>query len=84
MNEPITRDLGASAAPTLALVRFAPDAKISDINALLENYKASIIDAKGGMFRLQFGDRAMSKDEAASLLTRLQGEKIVSDAYAAK
>ena len=84
MNEPITRDLGASAAPALALVRFAPDAKISDINALLENYKASIIDAKGGMFRLQFGDRAMSKDEAASLLTKLQGEKIVSDAYAAK
>jgi len=84
MNEPITRDLGANAAPTLALVRFAPDAKISDINALLENYKASIIDAKGGMFRLQFGDRGLSKDEAASLLTKLQGEKIVSDAYAAK
>jgi hypothetical protein len=84
MNEPITRDLGANAAPTLALVRFAPDAKISDINALLENYKASIIDAKGGMFRLQLGDRALSKDEAASLLTKLQGEKIVSDAYAAK
>jgi hypothetical protein len=84
MNEPITRDLGASAAPTLALVRFVPDAKISDINALLDSYKASIIDVKGGMFRLQFGDRAMSKDEAAGLLTRLQGEKIVSDAYAAK
>jgi anti-sigma-K factor RskA len=84
MNEPITRDLGANAAPTLALVRFAPDAKISDINALLENYKASIIDAKGGLFRLQLGDRALSKDEAASLLTKLQGEKIVSDAYAAK
>ena len=84
MNEPITRDLGANAAPTLALVRFVPDAKISDINALLDNYKASIIDAKGGLFRLQLGDRAMSKDEAAGLLTRLQGEKIVSDAYAAK
>ena len=84
MNEPITRDLGANAAPTLALVRFVPDAKISDINALLDSYKASIIDVKGGMFRLQFGDRAMSKDEAAGLLTKLQGEKIVSDAYAAK
>jgi len=84
MNEPITRDLRGDVAPPRALVRFAPDAKISDINALLDNYKASIVDAKGGMFRLQFGDRAMSKDETASLLTRLQGEKIVSLAVAAQ
>jgi hypothetical protein len=84
MNEPITRDLGASAAPTRALVRFAPDAKISDINALLDSYKASIVDARGGMFRLQFGDRALSKDEVASLLTKLQGEKIVNLAVAAQ
>jgi hypothetical protein len=49
---------------------------------LLDNYQASIVDgAKGGMFRLQFG-KAMSKDEAASLLTRLQREKIVSLAVA--
>jgi hypothetical protein len=34
------------------------------------------------MFRLQFGNRAMSKDEAASLLARLQREKIVSLAVA--
>jgi hypothetical protein len=80
---PITRDLGSSsAAPTRALVRFAPEARISDITALLDNYQASIVDgAKGGMFRLQFG-KAMSKDEAASLLTRLGREKIVSLAVA--
>src|SRR6478736_7904956 len=58
MNEPssgpITRDLGG-AAPPRALVRFAPEARISDITALLDNYQASIVDgAKGGMFRLQF------------------------------
>ncbi|HTO60587.1 MAG TPA: hypothetical protein VMM15_04960 [Bradyrhizobium sp.] len=81
-NEPIiTRDLGAAVAPPRVLVRFVPDAKISDINALLDSYKASIVDAKGGMFRLQF---AVSKDEAASLLTRLQGEKIVNLAVAAQ
>ena len=79
---PITRDLGSSAAPPRALVRFAPEARIADITALLDNYQASIVDgAKGGMFRLQFG-KAMSKDEAASLLTRLQREKIVSLAVA--
>ena len=87
MNEPsapITRDLGSSAAPPRALVRFAPEARIADITALLDNYQASIVDgAKGGMFRLQFGSKAMGKDEAASLLKKLQGEKIVSLAVAA-
>jgi hypothetical protein len=84
MNEPITRDLRGGIAPPRALVRFTPDAKISDINALLDNYRASIVDAKGGMFRLQFGDSAMSKDEVAGLLSRLQGEKIVNLAVAAQ
>jgi hypothetical protein len=34
------------------------------------------------MFRLQFGDRAMSKDEFAGLMTKLQSERIVSLAVA--
>jgi hypothetical protein len=82
-SAPITRDLAGSAAPTRALVRFAPEARIADITTLLENYQASIVDgAKGGMFRLQFGNKAMSKDEVAGLLARLQREKIVSLAVA--
>jgi len=82
-NEPLTRDLAARTPPRV-LVRFTPDARVADITALLDNYQASIIDgAKGGLFRLQFGNKAMSKDEAASLLSRLQGEKIVSLAVAA-
>ena len=81
-NAPITRDLGAGAPPR-ALVRFAPDARIADITALLGQYQASIVDgAKGGMFRLQFGERPMTKDEAAALISKLQGEKIVSLAVA--
>ncbi|MBA2398221.1 MAG: hypothetical protein H0V72_05915 [Bradyrhizobium sp.] len=75
---PITREL-AAAAPPRALVRFTPEARIADITALLDNYQASIVDgAKGGMFRLQFGSRALGKDEVASLLSKLQGEKIVN------
>jgi hypothetical protein len=75
---PITRELGG-AVPPRALVRFTPDARMSDITALLENYQASIVHgAKGGMFRLQFGDRALSKDEVASLMSKLQSEKIVN------
>jgi hypothetical protein len=82
-NEPITRELGAATLPR-ALVRFSPDARVADITALLDKYQASIIDGpKGGMFRLQFGNGAMSKDEVAGLLSRLQNEKIVGLAVAA-
>jgi hypothetical protein len=82
MNEPITRALGPEAPPR-ALVRFAPDARIADITALLDNYQASIVDgAKGGMFRLQFGNKAMTKDEIAALMNKLQSEKIVNLAVA--
>lgn len=82
-NESITRALGPGAPPR-ALVRFAPDARVADITALLDSYQASIVDgARGGMFRLQFGNRAMTKDEVAGLLGKLQHEKIVSLAVAA-
>jgi anti-sigma factor RsiW len=81
MDEPITRSLGPEAPR--ALVRFAPDARVADITALLDTYQASIVDARGGMFRLQFGTRAMSKDDIAKLMNRLKGEKIVNLAVAA-
>ncbi len=82
-SAPITRELAGSAAPARALVRFTPEARVADITALLDGYQASIIgDAKGGMFRLQF-DKAMSQDELASLLGRMQREKFVNLAVAA-
>jgi anti-sigma factor RsiW len=82
MDQPITRSLGPEAPPR-ALVRFAPDARVADITALLDNYQAAIIDTRGGMFRLQFGNKAMPKDQIAGLMSRLQGEKIISLAVAA-
>ena len=83
VGAPITRELGAVSAPARALVRFTPEARIADITALLDSYQASIIgDAKGGMFRLQF-DKAMSQDELASQLGRMQREKFVNLAVAA-
>jgi len=78
----IVRDVGAGTPPR-ALVRFAPDARIADINALLDNYQASIVGGANGLFRLQFGNKAMSKDEVAGLLHKLRSEKIVSLAEAA-
>jgi anti-sigma factor RsiW len=85
-NGSLTRALGPmpAAAPVHALVRFVPDARIADVTALLDAYQASIVDgAKGGLFRLQFADHAMTKDEADSLIGRLQREKIVNLAVAA-
>ena len=69
-------------APPRALVRFAPDARIADITALLDSYQASIVDSRGGMFRLQFGNKPMTRDEVSGLLSKLQNEKIVSLAVA--
>ncbi len=34
------------------------------------------------MFRLQFGDKAMSKEEVAGLMSKLQAEKIIALAVA--
>jgi hypothetical protein len=84
VNAPITRTLGPPQDATpRALVRFKPDARISDITSLLDTYQASIIGGgQSGMFRLQFNDGAMMKDEVASLIGKLQNEKIVNFAAA--
>jgi anti-sigma factor RsiW len=61
-----------------ALVRFAPEARVADITQFLETYNASILAGlKAGMFRVQF-EKRMSKDEVASLIKKVEQEKIVS------
>ncbi len=81
LNESVTKAVGPEVAPR-ALVRFAPDARVADITTLLDSYQAAIVDTRGGLFRLQFGNRTMSKDEVAALMRKLQGEKIISLAVA--
>ena len=62
-----------------ALVRFAPEARISDITQFLDGYDASIVAGlKAGMFRIQFGEKRMTKDEVTNLLKKVEQEKIVS------
>jgi hypothetical protein len=73
------------ASGPFALVRFTPDAKVSDITAFLDTYHASIVNgAQNGLFRLQFAGSAMSAQDIASLMARLQNEKIISLAVAAQ
>jgi hypothetical protein len=77
-KETITRTLGQDTAPR-AFVRFVPDARVADITTFLDANQATIIDSTaGGMFRLQFGDKPMSRQEIAGLMTRLQNEKIIN------
>jgi anti-sigma-K factor RskA len=80
---PMTRELSAGGTPPRALVRFAPEAKMADINALLDTYQATVVGGANGLFRLQFGGKSMSRDEVASLMSKLRGEKIVSLAESA-
>ena len=80
---PMTRELAATGTPPRALVRFAPEAKMADINALLDSYQATVLGGANGLFRLQFGGKSMSKDEVAGLMSKLRGEKIVSLAESA-
>jgi hypothetical protein len=76
----ITRSLGAAPAPR-ALVRFSPQAPVSEVVALLERYQATVLEgAKGGLFRLQLGDRPLPRQELDGVLARLQAEKIVTQA----
>jgi hypothetical protein len=77
-KDTFTRTLGQETGPR-AFVRFVPDARVSDITAFLDANQASIIESMtGGMFRVQFGDKPMSRQEIAGLMTRLQNEKIIN------
>jgi hypothetical protein len=66
-------------AGTRALIGFNADARLADITNFLDTYKASIVSGpKAGMFKVQFGDKVLSKQDAAQLMARVQNEKIVS------
>jgi anti-sigma factor RsiW len=62
-----------------ALVRFTPEARVSDITQFLDTYNASIVAGlKAGMFRVQFGEKRLTKDEVTNLMKKVEQEKIVS------
>jgi hypothetical protein len=81
-NAPLTRGLTNNAGPE-ALVRFAPDARMSDVNALLDTYQATIVSvSRNGLFQLRFDGK--SKNDSGELIGRLQSEKIVNLAVPAQ
>ncbi|MGL4439137.1 MAG: hypothetical protein ACRCUE_07695 [Bosea sp. (in: a-proteobacteria)] len=70
--------LGAATAQAGAAftIIFQPDAKASDIAALLEKNGARIVDGPraGGIFRIMIGDKSLSEAESAALMTKLRTE----------
>jgi anti-sigma factor RsiW len=78
-----------SAAPAaklpVALVRFAPEARLSELTTLLGSYGAVIVDGpRAGLFRIQFGDHPLPPQEFSQLLARLQAERLIGFAAAAE
>jgi hypothetical protein len=81
-NAPLTRGLGTESGPQV-LVRFAPDARMSDISALLDAYQATIVSvSRTGLFQLRFDGKAPK--DSGDLIGRLQSEKIVNLAVPAQ
>jgi len=64
-----------------AAVTFRPDARMSDITALLTSYRASVIGSDGGVLRLQFEGMTTASDLNV-ILAALRKERVVADAVA--
>ena len=55
-----------------ALVAFAPEARLSDISAWLQDHHATIVDGpRGGLYRLRIGDKPLTKAEMSALIASL-------------
>jgi hypothetical protein len=79
-DAPLTRGLAVESGPQ-ALVRFAPDARMSDISAFLNTYQATIVSvSRNGLFRLRFDQHK----DFSGLLSKLQSETIVNLAVPAE
>lgn len=64
-----------------AAVTFRPDARMSDISALLGSYQASVIGSDGGALRLRFAGMTTAADLNV-ILAALSKERIVTAAVA--
>jgi len=73
----------ASEAPVAAeganvLVAFAPDARLDQVGAWLQEHHASIVDGpRGGLYRLRVGDKSLSKDQMSALEAELAASPLV-------
>jgi hypothetical protein len=70
---------GPLAEGATVIVGFAPDVTLQQVAAMLQKYKASIVDGPrgGGFYRVRIGAKTMAKEQRESVLAALGAEPIV-------
>jgi anti-sigma factor RsiW len=68
----------AASTGALALIGFAPDARLDELSAFLAARHASIIEGpRGGLYKVRFGDKILSKAEMDALIGDLRAAPLV-------
>ena len=74
----------AASAGALVLIGFAPDARLDELSAFLAARHASIIEGpRGGLYKVRFGDKILSKAEMDTLIRDLRAAPLVKFALPA-
>jgi len=68
----------ATADGASVLVAFAPDARLDQVGAWLQQHHASIVEGpRGGMYRVRVGDKSLTKEQMAALVAELSASPLV-------
>ena len=68
----------SASAGTELLIAFAPDARLDQVGAFLQEHHAAIVDGpRGGLYRVRVGDKALSRDETAALIKEIGATPLV-------
>lgn len=87
VSKPGTSRYETASAPTVApgvgsfaLIRFAPQAAIDDINKFLEMNHFNIVagPSGGGLYKVRVAEAALARADLGALIQKLQKDKIVS------
>jgi hypothetical protein len=75
-SAPVTRGLSIG---SYALVRFAPQASMADVNKFLDDRGAAIVDGPkpGGLYRVRIAQGSLSRPELARLVKELEAAKTI-------
>jgi hypothetical protein len=75
-SAPVTRGLSIG---SYALVRFAPQASMADVNKFLDDRGAAIVDGPkpGGLYRVRVAQGSLSRPELAGLVKELEAAKTI-------
>jgi anti-sigma factor RsiW len=75
-SAPVTRGMTIG---SYALVRFAPQASMADVNKFLDSRNAAIVDGPkpGGIYRVRVAEGSVSRQELARLVKEMEAAKTI-------